>query len=81
MIHKIKSSKFLFPGWDKAPKWANYWACDENGRAHWYANRPIIHEQCDDGWYCMSGDIELLVEEYKDWKTLYVRDGNIKEKS
>lgn len=34
----------LYPGpnWDEAPKWAEWWAMDENGDGYWYEGKPEL---------------------------------------
>lgn len=44
------------PDWNSAPEWANWWAVDADGLAHWYANEPHTD---DDGFWDFEGRVEL----------------------
>ena len=35
------------PDWKTAPEWANYLACDYNGRWYWYELEPQIVVSCN----------------------------------
>lgn len=45
------------PDWKDAPDWANYLACDDDGKWHWYAMRPY-YEGCAKQWIT-EGQYEL----------------------
>ena len=36
------------PDWSKAPKWANWWAMDENGSSAFYKDKPTLAK---DNWF------------------------------
>lgn len=57
------------PDWENAPFWANYLAMDMDGSWYWYENEPSIEDAFDDeGWSFNKGNIELVEQDYSDWK-------------
>jgi hypothetical protein len=46
------------PDWSQAPKWAMWWAMDQDGWAHWFERRPKI---VDHEWW-NSGQIETACD-------------------
>lgn len=69
------------PDWGKAPEWANWWAVDPNGWAHWFQEEPVLAltiNYC--GWIAKTVNgvqigMELWAAEYDlalgvDWRTL-----------
>lgn len=43
------------PDWQKAPRWAQWFAIDANGVRSWYEQKPNLHE--DDGfWMSLFGE-------------------------
>lgn len=33
----------LSPDWSQAPEWAQWYAIDSDGYAHWFDNEPVMH--------------------------------------
>jgi hypothetical protein len=55
--------------WKRAPRWANYHTCDEDGCGYWYETKPYTRG----GFWCAQGDIEWKQSEYTlpvgvDWR-------------
>lgn len=40
------------PDWAAAPAWAQWWAVDADGRAHWHMIRPVMR---DGAWVYHAG--------------------------
>lgn len=69
------------PDWGQAPEWAEWWAVDPNGWAHWFEAEPLLALTINySGWVpkTINGvqqGMELWAAEYDlalgvDWRTL-----------
>jgi hypothetical protein len=45
---ELNETNELQPNWENAPRWAKYWAVDEDGGAYWYDATKIY----DNKWIC-----------------------------
>ena len=68
--------------WGNAPKWANWWAMDADGKTYWYEHKPYIDYTCNCRWaYSFdNGCIDIDSNPYNlsgiDWRqTLTLRPG------
>lgn len=56
------------PNWSAAPNWANHLAMDMDGNWYWYENEPSIEDTSDEVWSFDNGKVELVEQDYSDWK-------------
>ena len=56
------------PDWSQAPKWANYYAIDDDGQCFWYENEPVRR---GNDFYPSSGRDQLHIK--KKSTTLFKR--------